>query len=88
LNKNYGRNLVQKFFCPFCQRRLWRLGSQPSFLVKRKNLKLDNAWLEDFFCEEHGRIQMRLTKMSDLTLKAELVDANAQSQRSQVKSQF
>lgn len=70
---------MQKFSCPFCQQRLWRLGSKPSFLFEGTNLKSNNAWLEDFFCEEHGRIQMRLTKTTDLTLKAELAVISTQS---------
>jgi hypothetical protein len=87
LNKNNGRNLVQKFSCPFCQRRLWRLGSQPSYLFERTNLKPEQAWLEDFFCEEHGHIQMQLVKMTDLTLKAEL-SASGTQRHKEIKSKY
>lgn len=74
------------FFCPYCNRRLWRLGGQKhqiSILCKHANLlaaedkKLDDnswfeglAWTEEFICEQHGKVRMLVTRKADGTLAA------------------
>ncbi|AFY76788.1 hypothetical protein Ple7327_1401 [Pleurocapsa sp. PCC 7327] len=92
-NKRKKRSQIQKFYCPCCQQRLWRLGGQKyylfyqdiselkknlgitrkkaSFLATQNSAYVDrNAWLEEFFCEEHGTIWMRLSRQADGTLAA------------------
>jgi hypothetical protein len=50
----------QKFYCPHCQKRLWRLGSPKYYdYVQSSENKICvnyNAWLEQFLCEEHDRL--------------------------------
>ncbi|WP_254658109.1 hypothetical protein [Pleurocapsa sp. PCC 7327] len=42
-----------------------------SFLATQNSAYVDrNAWLEEFFCEEHGTIWMRLSRQADGTLAA------------------
>lgn len=82
--KRSKRKNVQRFYCPFCEHRLWRLGSPKHFLfylgaseiqqnvdVSRKNAALlasqgvytdRNSWLEEFFCGEHGKLWMKVTR--------------------------
>jgi hypothetical protein len=64
------RKPTQKFGCPFCQQRLWHLGSQKYYLGDR------DSWLEKFFCEEHDEIWMRLSK----TLEDKIVATEATSE--------
>jgi hypothetical protein len=77
---------TQKFYCPFCQQRLWRLGSQKYYLISQgkaesqsshpskftASQKIVNAardcWLEEFYCEEHGKLWMLLSKAFDDSL--------------------
>lgn len=82
--KRSNRKKVQNFCCPYCDRRLWRLGSPKHFLfyteaseiqqhvnMTRKSALLlanrgayidTNSWVEEFFCGEHGKLWMKLTK--------------------------
>jgi hypothetical protein len=65
-----GNKTTQKFYCPFCQQRLWRLGSPKYYLLSQSShsSKLSASqtiahanserWLEEFFCEEHGNLWM------------------------------
>ena len=80
LNKN-----KHHFFCPYCQRRLWRSGSpkyyiyyegkaeikkgfglsakNANFLVNQSYTQLNiNVWLEEFFCEQDGRLWLHITR--------------------------
>ena len=98
-NQRKNRSKTQKFWCPHCQRRLWRLGSQKhyvfyhdiseikknlnitrkkaSFLVNQSNPYIDrNSWIEEFFCEGHGKIWMRLSKKTDGTIVALLAKSS------------
>jgi hypothetical protein len=86
-NKRRGRNQTQKYYCPHCQRRLWRVGGPKyylfydgklemqqglklshktaSFLAAQSSTLLDrDIWLEEFFCEEDGKIWMHLSRAS------------------------
>jgi hypothetical protein len=78
---------VQRFYCPYCERRLWRLGSPKHYLfylgasqikenvnMSRKSAEIlaskgayidSNSWIEDFFCGEHGKLWMKLTRKAD-----------------------
>ena len=94
-NKRSKRNKTQQFSCPYCDRRLWRQGSQKHYLfyqetseikerlhISRKNASFlaanskgyvdTHSWIEEFFCEKHGRIWMRLHKNSEGKLAAAL----------------
>jgi hypothetical protein len=97
-NKRSNRKKTQKFQCPYCEARLWRLGSQKYYLFYQgaseiqKHLKLSpkkarflaaqnpvqvdkDTWLEEFLCQEHGKIWMRLAKKDDQTLASHLADS-------------
>ncbi|WP_036478973.1 hypothetical protein [Myxosarcina sp. GI1] len=94
-NKRSSRKKVQKFFCPYCERRLWRLNSQKyrlfykevselkehlnfshkkaSLLVSQLGSFVDrNSWIEDFFCEEHGQMWLRISKKNEEKLDSVL----------------
>lgn len=82
--KRSNRKNVQRFYCPYCDRRLWRLGSPKHFLfyleaieiqknrnMPRKSAEIlaskgtyvdNNVWIEEFFCGEHGKFWMKVTK--------------------------
>lgn len=87
-NKRSSRKKVQKFFCPHCDRRLWRLNSQKyrlfytevsdlkerlkfshkkaSLLAAQLGAFIDsNSWIENFFCEEHGQMWLRISKQNN-----------------------
>ncbi len=87
-NKRSKRKKIQHFLCPFCQIRLWRLGSpkyysfyqnaaeirrnlkisnkKASFLAAQNSAYLDpNSWIEEFFCNEHGRMWLLISRQSD-----------------------
>jgi hypothetical protein len=69
--KRKGEKTTQKFYCPFCQQRLWRLGSSKYYFPSAsQNLISANrsCWLEEFYCEEHGKLWMLVSKASDGTL--------------------
>lgn len=81
---------VQKFYCHYCEQRLWRLGSPKHHLfyqemteikhhlkVSRKSASLlaaqgpcldQNIWVEEFFCNRHGKMWLRVSKQADGTL--------------------
>lgn len=82
------RKKTQKFYCPCCQRRLWRVGSPKHYLYyqgtqeiqqgfgltaqKARFLSAQNevwvdrqVWLEEFFCEEHGKMWLRLFRSEE-----------------------
>ena len=115
-NKRSKRNQAQRFFCPYCDQRLWRLGGhkhQDNVLDKHTKLSADGggyvnlrgrsghpqqlekrslswgnspkqqlnqgsvpghgdelAWSEEFVCEQHGKMQMLVTRKADQTLSA------------------
>lgn len=75
---------AQRFYCPYCERRLWRLGSPKHFLyylgaseiqqnvnmphksamfLANKGAYVDNnSWIEDFFCGDHGKLWLKVTR--------------------------
>jgi hypothetical protein len=63
-DKANRRKPTQRCGCPFCQRRLWNLGSHKYYLGT------SDSWLEKFFCEEHGVVWMRLSKNLDEAISA------------------
>lgn len=85
--KRSNRKNVQHFCCPYCDRRLWRLGSPKHFIfysqaseiqqhtnISRKNAAFlankgtyvdKNAWIEEFFCGEHGKLWLKLSRNND-----------------------
>lgn len=98
-NKRKRRSQTQKFHCPHCENRLWRLGSPKYHLFYkdvaqlRENLGITrkkaiflaaqnptfvdrDVWLEEFFCEEHGKMWMRISKKEDGTLACVLAKSN------------
>lgn len=96
--KRSNRKNIQRFYCPHCDRRLWRQGSPKHFLfyleaseihqnvdVSRKNAVFlaakgayvdNNSWIEEFFCAEHGRLWMKVTKKNGSKLIATLASSN------------
>ena len=80
LTKKNPIKLPHKFYCPLCQQRLWRLGSQKRYLVDGKTVKktpdiqmtksdrmaidAEDFGLEEFFCEKHGKMWMQLAVTS------------------------
>jgi hypothetical protein len=98
-NKRSKRSQTQKFYCPHCQQRLWRLGSPKYYLfyqdvtqlkerlgITRKKavfLAAQNptfvdrgSWLEEFFCEEHGKMWLRLSKQTDGILEVKMAKSS------------
>ncbi len=94
-NKRSRHKKSQKFYCPCCQRRLWRVGSPKHYifyegreeiqkgfklpaltaalLAAQNNVWVDRqVWLEEFFCEEHGKMWMRLFPSPEGLLWAQL----------------
>lgn len=85
--KRSSRKNIQRFYCPYCDRRLWRQGSPKHFLfyleaseiqknvnMPRKSAEIlankgayvdTNSWVEEFFCGEHGKLWMKVTKKDD-----------------------
>lgn len=53
-NQRRIKRLTYKFDCPLCRQRLWHLGSPRYYL--------HNSWLEEFFCEKHDKMWMRLSR--------------------------
>jgi hypothetical protein len=103
-NKRKGRN-THKFYCPYCDKQLWRLGSPKHYLffigaeevkqqfnLSRKVSALltaqepvqvdQNTWLEEFFCESHGRMWLVVKKSEDGTLQSLRVANKGDWQRS------
>lgn len=84
----------KKFYCPCCQRRLWRVGGYKFYqgqskrgealtLISEKDNSLTHStpslanqqvWLEEFFCEEDGKIWMYLSKSEEGVLSYQLAD--------------
>lgn len=82
--KRSNRKETNHFCCPYCDRRLWRLGSPKHFVFYleaaeiQKNVHISrksatflankgtyvdrNCWIEDFFCGEHGKFWMKVTR--------------------------
>ena len=82
--KRSNHKNVQRFYCPYCERRLWRLGSPKHFLFYieaseiQKNVNMshksaaflankgtyvdNNCWIEEFFCGDHGKLWMKVTR--------------------------
>ena len=90
-----SRKNKQKFNCPYCQTKLWRVGSpkhylyyqeiselqnnlgvsrkKASLLLADKSTYLDRScWIEDFVCEQHGSMWLKISHYSDRTLKTSL----------------
>lgn len=81
---------AQRFYCAYCERRLWRLGSPKHFVfyvgaaeiqqnvnmphksamfLANKGAYVDsNSWIEEFFCGDHGKLWMKVTRKTDNTL--------------------
>ena len=93
---------VQRFYCPYCERRLWRLGSPKHYIyylgasqiqknvdMPRKSAELlaakgvytdTNCWIEDFFCGDHGKLWMKVTRAPGNVIVAALATSNDWSQ--------
>jgi len=94
-NKRSRRNKTPKFHCPYCQRRLWRVGSPKYYvfyngkhemkeglnlsgknaglLAAQQSTCLDtNVWIEEFFCEEDGKVWMHLVRAESGELSVRL----------------
>ena len=93
-NKRSKRAHIQKFCCPYCESRLWRLGGQRHYLyysnaaeiltnldVSRKKAALIAAqgayidrlkWIEEFFCEDHGKLWLRLHQNEEGLISSKL----------------
>lgn len=92
-NKRGSRQRTQKFYCPECEERLWRMGypkchlfcqgiseiqegfnltrKKASFLATQQQTPVNpNSWLEEFFCQKHGKFWMRVSKLDDGSLIA------------------
>ena len=85
---------IQRFYCPYCECRLWRLGSPKHYLFYlgaseiKKNVDMSrqsaellaskgayvnsNAWIEEFFCGEHGKLWMKVTRKAGSIIVATL----------------
>jgi hypothetical protein len=87
---------TQKFYCPHCQKRLWNLGLTQTykFIFPPKSILIQSCYqFEEFFCEEHGKIKLNITKSlkqqsttSTLRIrlhrsKLEIVEQNLQLER-------
>ena len=82
----------QKFNCPYCHTKLWRMGSpkhyiyyqeisevqknlgisrkKASLLIAQKNTYLDkSSWIEDFYCEQHGTIWLKISSKTNSQIK-------------------
>lgn len=59
---------VQRFYCAYCNRRLWSLGNPKHFLFylgeteNWQNVVDSNSWIEEFYCGEHGKLWMKLSR--------------------------
>ena len=85
---------VHRFYCPYCNFRLWRQGGpkhklfyleaseiqqnvkmphKSAVILANKGPYVDNhSWIEEFFCGEHGKLWMKITKNHDEKLVATL----------------
>ena len=93
--KRSRRRTRQKFNCPYCQTRLWRMGSpkhhlyyqevsevQKQLNIPRKKAGLlmaqhktyldRNTWIEDFVCEQHGKMWLKIHRSTDSSIKVSL----------------
>ncbi|AGY56514.1 hypothetical protein [Gloeobacter kilaueensis] len=92
--KRSKRGKVQRFDCPHCDSRLWRLGSekhrlfytqltdmvqstgmhrkQAAALMSRGDYVDSTAWIEEFFCGEHGKMWMLVRQDGAGCLRASL----------------
>ena len=95
-NKRSKRAHMQKFHCPYCESRLWRLGGPRHFLYysnaseilknlditpKRASLLATQGayidrltWIEEFFCEEHGKLWLRLRQNEEGLISSKLAN--------------
>jgi len=89
-NKRSKRKQTQKFYCPYCSRRLWRNGIkhnihyessnelQQDMKISQKNSLLlfnqNQAYLENFFCEKHDQVWLLIFKDSEGNLVTRLAD--------------
>ncbi len=94
-NKRSRRKQTQKVYCPYCERRLWRVGGEKyhifyadkteiqkgmglthkkaSFVAVQQGTTVDRqVWLEEFFCEEHGKMWLRLKKIDEKAFESKL----------------
>ncbi len=94
-NKRSRKHKKQKFYCPYCQERLWRAGSPKHYIYYQeiseiqKNLNISrkkasilknqntvyldrNSWIEDFFCEQHGKMWLKISCKVDRPMEVSL----------------
>lgn len=87
-NKRKKKNQTLKIYCPYCDQRLWRMGTgkhnlyfqgvteiqqqfgltrkKASLLVGQNSVQVDqSSWLEEFFCNFHGKMWIHLLKQTD-----------------------
>lgn len=82
--KRSNRSKTQKFYCPYCEERLWRTGGCKHYLfyadmseinhsskisarqrgmLVDKNAQIDyRKWIEKFFCRNHGKVWLLVSK--------------------------
>lgn len=93
--KRSRKRTQQKFSCPYCQTKLWRMGSpkhylyyrevsevqqqlniprkKASLLIAQNKTVLDRSiWIEDFVCEQHGKMWLKITNNSDRSVTVTL----------------
>ncbi len=96
--KRSRKSKKQKFNCPYCHTKLWRIGSpkhylyyreisevqknlnisrkKASFLISQNNTYLDrSSWIEDFCCEQHGSMWLKISHKADGSIKVSLANA-------------
>lgn len=97
--KRSRKGTKQKFNCPYCHTKLWRMGSpkhyiyyqeisevqkilnisrkKASLLMAQKNTYLDqSSWIEDFCCEQHGSMWLKISHKIDSSMKISLATAD------------
>ncbi len=97
--KRKRKQTKQKFDCPYCQTKLWRMGSpkhyiyyqeisevqknlnisrkKASLLIAQNNTYLDqNSWIEDFYCQQHGKMWLKISRKVGLPMEVSLATDN------------
>lgn len=97
--KRKRKQAKENFNCPYCQTKLWRMGSpkhylyyqeisdvqknlnisrkKASLLIAKNNTYLDrNSWIEDFFCEQHGTIWLKISHKVEHPIQVSLASAD------------
>ena len=93
--KRSRKRTNQKFSCPYCQTKLWRMGGPKHYLyyqqvsevqkqlnISRKKAGLliaqhktyldRNTWIEDFVCEQHGKMWLKIHRVTNCPMKVTL----------------